>query len=448
MINRQNSIIEIILSDFETAQQKLQKSRAELCKYIASQSPDQGIVTTKSISSALERLHFKFGESNFNILHHTKQSFKEYLNAVLEKKSASDDYRSNNNANFELFQILADENNVSPKQIKMAWVKNDEHSVLIHNNQFKAKLKESLSGTLKELKDLQPKFDPPTKSKSVKRQYMLEISPSDLHLGKRGVDGKTDEELLEEYFNGLETILKDARAHENRFERVLLVFGNDFLNIDNLAKTTTAGTPQDASMGYYDLFKMGLETLVQSIETVRLATKNASKIDVVVIPGNHDRNSCTALKAFLSFYYEKDRIVNVHENNQTMGVFGIRYGKNGIGLLHGDNLKWVGKSSMKDLFYKQSGLSKEDILEIEHIEIQHGHFHRKSEKVFDKSFDNSGVLVRCLPSLSTADQWHYDNNFLGNKRTIEGYVYHREDGCVATHSAHFKTKDIENHLVL
>jgi hypothetical protein len=41
-----------------------------------------------------------------------------------------------------------------------------------------------------------------------------------------------------------------------------------------------------------------------------------------------------------------------------------------------------------------------------------------------------GVRVRVLPALCEPDAWHANNNFVGNLRTAESYVWNKDKGLI------------------
>jgi hypothetical protein len=85
--------------------------------------------------------------------------------------------------------------------------------------------------------------------RSAKCRGLLEFSLPDGHLGRLCSAAETggrdyDADIAEKMFrNALQDLL--GKASIVNPEKVLFIAGNDFFNTDNLARTTTAGTPQD-----------------------------------------------------------------------------------------------------------------------------------------------------------------------------------------------------------
>ena len=64
-------------------------------------------------------------------------------------------------------------------------------------------------------------------------------------------------------------------------------------------------------------------------------------------------------------------------------------------------------------------------------EVHIGHFH--SKKVYSRIDvdENVGVRTRILPSLTTADFWHYSKGYVGNIRSSEAFVWDKKHGMEA-----------------
>jgi hypothetical protein len=70
-----------------------------------------------------------------------------------------------------------------------------------------------------------------------------------------------------------------------------------------------------------------------------------------------------------------------------------------------------------------------------HREYHLGHWHAKRHKMFVPTDDQSGVLVRIIPSLCPADAWHASMGYSG-KLAAEAYYWDPTEGCVATFTHH------------
>jgi hypothetical protein len=200
------------------------------------------------------------------------------------------------------------------------------------------------------------------------------------------------------------------------FDRILLVLGNDYLHVDNEAGTTTGGTIVDTDTRYRKIFRAGLKLICDTVETIRHFGK---QVDIMFVPGNHDRLSSFHLNEVVSAIYESNEQVHV-DNSLTDRKYYV-YGNNGFMFLHGDKMP-KDQNSVPLIMATENAVA----WAAPHKEIHTGHLHQKI------AFEKYGVMVRTLSSLSATDSWHHQNGYIGNKRSAEMFVYHERDGLVAT----------------
>ena len=46
-----------------------------------------------------------------------------------------------------------------------------------------------------------------------------------------------------------------------------------------------------------------------------------------------------------------------------------------------------------------------------------------------------GVVVRTAPAVCGNDDWHYENGFVGSRRSMETFLYAKDGGLAAMHVA-------------
>jgi len=251
------------------------------------------------------------------------------------------------------------------------------------------------------------------------RGLMLEINPTDLHLGKlawgaetgwENYDGKIAERILEQ---AVESIV--GRVAGQKFESVLLVAGSDFYHSDTKQGTTTKGTPLDNDSRYHKTFLSGHRLLVRVID--RLAA-HVAPVRVVVVPGNHDTLSAFHLGHALDCYYHQTKHVSV-DNAPTMRKY-HQHGRVMLMFTHGNS----GKLEKYPLLMAR-----------EQPQMWADTWYREAhtgDKHQTKTLEVNGVRVRILPALCPPDAWHSDNHFVGQQRSTEAYLWHREEGLVGT----------------
>lgn len=251
---------------------------------------------------------------------------------------------------------------------------------------------------------------------------MLELSLMDLHLGKYCWDQETGRsytiEIMERMFwAALEDLL--AKSAGCALEKILFVVGNDFFNVDNLNRTTTAGTPQDECGRWQETFIRGRELMVAAIDRLR----KIALVHVLIVPGNHDTQRLWYLGTTLSAYFHRTPDVLVDHDSKPRKY--IKYGRNLIGFCHGNTEKHP------NLPMLMAHERPQDWAVTKCREWHVGHFHSKKTKVFVAHEDCTSVQVKILPSLCPPDAWHASMGY-SSKLAAEAYYWDPEEGCVAT----------------
>lgn len=196
-------------------------------------------------------------------------------------------------------------------------------------------------------------------------------------------------------------------------EHFLIPIGSDFFNIDTHMGTTTTGTPQDSDGTYAEILQSGFYLVENWIDQIR----SIAPVELRLMSGNHDRNSGIALLLYLEALYRYCPDVTVHMDRTYRSYH--RYGKNLIGLVHGDGVKRT-KDLAGIMAHEAPGWS-----ESPHRTIYTGHLHNElTETEF-------GVVRRQLPSLSGPDRWHAKGGYTTAPKSLPCYIHHKEKGVVA-----------------
>ena len=248
--------------------------------------------------------------------------------------------------------------------------------------------------------------------KNTERNYMLEVAICDLHLGKLCWHPETgsnyDYKIARKaYMEVIDDIY--CRAKDKGIEKILFVCGSDFFHYDTIQVTTTAGTPQDSDLRWHKLYAIGTQMLVESID--KLST--IAPVEVLGIPGNHDKQTVFYAKHYLSGWYkDSDRVV-VSDNLRTRTY--IEYGKNLLGFSHGDK-------EGKRIFEAMHVETPAAWARTKHHEFHLGHYHH------EKSEEKSGVVVRHLSSFTGTDAFHFERGYVGAKRKCQSFLWDKERG--------------------
>jgi hypothetical protein len=238
----------------------------------------------------------------------------------------------------------------------------------------------------------------------------LEVNISDLHLNKLGyVNGEYDHNEAERrFFFVIEDVINETQGRS--FEKILFVWSHDFFNIDNLNKTTTAGTPQDVSQRFSDMYKQGKRMLIQGIDLL----KQIAPVETVQVGANHDRLTSYTMSEVLEAWYKDDD--NVIIDTDPLHRKYRRWGKCLIGFSHGDKeKKRLGKIMPIE--------ARKDWGETLFCEIHAAHIHTEQAVK-----EENGVIVRYLSPLSGTDTWHYESGYVGSLVKAQSFIWDKELG--------------------
>ncbi|MDX1769934.1 MAG: hypothetical protein R3328_00265 [Planococcaceae bacterium] len=272
----------------------------------------------------------------------------------------------------------------------------------------------SLTDVRDVIEDLMQNYQPPIYKpvRYADNGRLLEFNISDLHLNKLGYkDGEYDHIQAEKaFFHIINDVL--TRTRELKFEKILFIWSHDFFNIDSLTKTTTGGTPQDVSMRYSDMYKMGKRMLIQGIDLLR----QVAPLETVQVGANHDRLTSYTMSEVLDAWYRNDDNVTI-DNDPTIRKY-RRFGKCLIGFSHGNTeKKRLGKIMPVE--------ARTDWGETLYAEMHAGHFHSEHAVVED-----NGVIVRYLSSPSGTDTWHFESGYVGAVKKCQSFIWDKELGLM------------------
>jgi hypothetical protein len=276
----------------------------------------------------------------------------------------------------------------------------------------KKQLKEDLS-------DLSPIVQKKKRERSDKKdKYLLEISAFDLHLGKIGIKGdKYSLKIAENrLFDAIDHLLYRAQGYY--VDKILFIAGHDFLNSDGdwPIPSTTKGTPQFNSDYHIDIYRAGRKLLIKAINYL----SEVAPVHVMVIPGNHDRESMMHLGDTLELYYENHEDVKVDNNDCLMKM--LVYGKNMVVSDHGDGCK------VNDLPGIISQRYKNAWSDVDYVEVHRGHLHTNKSTKLQAIEELQGITIRNLSSMSATDYWHDSKGYIGNIKKAQAFLFHRKNG--------------------
>jgi hypothetical protein len=239
------------------------------------------------------------------------------------------------------------------------------------------------------------------------------ISLQDLHFGKPG-----NENMGEVVKNVLLDLCSKA-VHNYRMEKMYFVVGGDLLNMDTFSGTTTKGTIVENADTAVETYLKAYNAMYEAILLLR---QMCDEVNVVFIPGNHDRLSSYHLVHALSHAMAKEPGVLFNVNYEERKA--MTYGINMFCFEHGDVAKkttpLVYATEFSELWGKTA-----------YRTLFTGHYHKRKTTEYVTENEEHGFSIKILPSLSASDYYHYHNKFTGAKRAGVLELYGEYDGKVA-----------------
>jgi hypothetical protein len=242
------------------------------------------------------------------------------------------------------------------------------------------------------------------------------LSIQDLHFGKEG-----NGDVVQDFKDAVANLtLRAYMSH--RVEKIIYVFGGDLLNMDTFMGQTTKGTPVDNDLRAQDAYNQAFDALYWSVNYLK---QFCETLEVVYLPGNHDRLSSYHLAHALSkcFSAENNIVFDAEYAERKVKV----YGANFFGFEHGDvTKKWTPLVYATEfpLFWGSTIYRT----------CYTGHFHSKKTTEYVTDNEIHGFAIKHLPSLSRSDYWHYHNKFTGSKRQAVMEVHDWENGKISEFS--------------
>jgi len=269
------------------------------------------------------------------------------------------------------------------------------------------------------LKSFQPKkYNPVTRLKTPgKTKTAGVLSLQDIHFGKEG------NETIDKDFEETIKDLVNRATNSHHIEKLYYVVGGDVINMDTWSGTTTAGTPLDNCMTATEAYMQAFDSLQWSINYLK---QFCDELQVVYIPGNHDRLSSFHLAHGLSkCFSDKNILWDVVYLERKVFV----YEDNFFAFEHGD-------VNTKNSLLVYSMEYPKDWGKTLHRTLYTGHYHHKKKIQYITEHENTGFMLKILPSLSRTDYYHYHNKFVGSRRSgvLSLHITTKGEICELTYS--------------
>ena len=280
-----------------------------------------------------------------------------------------------------------------------------------------------LKALKEEIKAIQKPFETTNKFEGGKKKCLFEINIPDLHIGKLAWGKETGDDYdikiaCQRFKDAIRELIN--RTDISSIGKILLPVGNDLINVDNKANTTTAGTPQSADSRFGKMFQAAKHLLIDTISEL----SQIAPVDVVIIPGNHDNVATFTLGEVLDAWFHANPIVNVINTHTPRKYY--KFGLNLIMYVHGD------KEKLNDLGILCATEQPELWAATKYRRVHVGHFHHNKQIKFVDLQEFPGFTVKILNSLSANDIWHAEKGYMSLKQA-EAFLYHEDKGLLANY---------------
>jgi hypothetical protein len=242
---------------------------------------------------------------------------------------------------------------------------------------------------------------------------ILVVPIADLHynlLSDKKITGNDyNPKIAEErYYHTLFDI--ENRISNRKFEKVLFIVGNDFINADNLNGTTTRGTPQDNAAFWFTIVEKAAQLLINGIDLL----SEIAPVDVVYVPSNHDLHTVFGIMQTIKAWY-RDPKYNVSVDCSPLPRKYYKFGNNLLALSH--DIK------VKDALQIVTSEAKEYWTGCKHIVCLLAHLHQAM------IYDKQGYLeIMRLPTISGWSRWTNQEGYIQSEPKNKAFIINKELG--------------------
>lgn len=287
------------------------------------------------------------------------------------------------------------------------------------------------------MQDSEPIKLPPRKLKPAKHGKLLEVSLYDHHFGKKSwaVHGGQSYDLriaADMWKHAVDITLEKAGHH--KFSKVIIPIGNDLFHVNDALSRTANDTRVESTD---DRFEKVFRVVTESVRYAVERSREVAPVELLYVPGNHDRTISWFTCETLWWAYRSDKHVTI-DNTPTSRKY-RQFGVNLLGYTHGDACKWSKLPGLMSI-----DAPREMWATTSYRVFNTGHLHKKATAQTMVGDVVDGVVLKTLPSLCGTDYWHYLHGFVGSPRMMECAIYSDEYGQVGYELTH--SREIEKRM--
>ncbi len=255
-----------------------------------------------------------------------------------------------------------------------------------------------------------PAVKPVNRVERSDKEYLLEPSILDLHLGKLAWGKETgdadfDLKIASQLYRAtIDDLIQKVANSNYHIGKIVYQIGQDFYHFDNPKIQTTAGTQLDSDTRWKKMYSCGLELLVETIEKFRQVAPTL----VLWVPGNHDEELSYTAAIALKHVYKNASDVQVDASPAPRKYF--LWKNNLIGFAHGRD---EGKRLMGLMQVEAPDMwAASKIREFHLGDIHH-----------DKLIEENGIEFRWMGTITAVDAWSAYKGYVSATRKAQGIVW-------------------------
>ena len=243
---------------------------------------------------------------------------------------------------------------------------------------------------------------------------LLVVPIADLHFNlladKYSTGNNYNTDISEKYYYyTLDDIV--GRTRHERFEKVLFVVGNDFINADNLNGTTTRGTPQDNNTEWFNIINKTTQLIIDGISLL----STIAPVDVIYVPSNHDLHTMFGIMQTINAWYKDDDNINIDTSPLPRKYY--KHGKTLLGFSHDIKVK-----NALEIFTSEA---KDKWSDCNHMVWMLAHLHQ--QMVYDKQ----GYLeIMRLPTISGWSRWSNNKGYIQSDKKNQAFIIDKDLGII------------------
>jgi hypothetical protein len=188
-------------------------------------------------------------------------------------------------------------------------------------------------------------------------------------------------------------------------------------------------------MAWHHVYERGEKLLIQAIEMC----KAVAPVEVLSIPGNHDKYSAFTLARVMNAWFHNDENVTVDASPSPYKF--KHYGCNLIGFQHGSGLAQIRLAALMANEMPQAWADTDGGYREWHLCDQH-----RKGSAKPSAMEEQGVSVEFLPSITVPNEWHRDKSFNHQKRGAMAWVWDREIGPMARLQVNLSNRDNQSQM--